>query len=380
MKLRALPFLRDQAAVREFERQDAAHRELVFYSEGAHDWPHIGPVVTQLLTTRSRPFSYLASDPADPGLAIDDDRLKRFLIGAGTARTVLFARIDAGVFSMTLPDLGNLWLKRSVHPVHYAYLFHSFNSTHTSYRTGAFDQFDSVLCVGPHHVDEIRRTEEVYDLPRKELVEHGSSKLDTLLAEIGGVGRPAARATRVLVAPTWGEHSILESGLGPALLEVLSAAGLEAVVRPHPMTSRRLPDLLAKIATAAPAVQVERDMSATESWLRSDVMISDWSGAATEYAFATGKPVVYIETPPKIMNAEWERIGLPSFEARIRGELGAVVRPTELERLPEAIRDLVVDRAATRDRILAARERSTFNLGTSSTAAAQFLDAASVGA
>jgi YidC/Oxa1 family membrane protein insertase len=379
VKLPTLPFLRDQAAVREFERQDPTHRQLVFYSEGAHDWPHIGPVVTELLTTRSRPFSYLASDPADPGLAIDDDRLKRFPIGAGTAGTVLFARIKAGVFAMTLPDLGNLWLKRSVHPVHYAYLFHSFNSTHTSYRTGAFDQFDSVLCVGPHHVDEIRRTEEVYGLPRKELVEHGSSKLDMLLGEIGAVEAPSARAARVLIAPTWGEHSILESGLGPPLLEVLSAAGLDAVVRPHPMTSRRLPGLLAKIATG-PAVHVEQDMSATESWLRSDLMISDWSGAATEYAFATGKPVVYIETPPKIMNAEWERIGLPSFEDRIRGELGAVVSPTELERLPEVIGDLLAGGAATRDRISAARERSTFNLGASSTAAARFLDAASAGA
>ena len=86
---------------------------------------------------------------------------------------------------MTLPDLGNLWLKRSVHPVEYVYVFHSMNSTHTSYRRGAFDNFDTILCVGPHHVDEIRKAEEVYGLPAKRLVEHGSTKLDRLLAEFG---------------------------------------------------------------------------------------------------------------------------------------------------------------------------------------------------
>ena len=144
------------------------------------------------LRDHDRPISYLTSDPADPGLAIADPRFRAFNIGSGTARTILFARMDCRHFVMTLPDLGNLWLKRSVHPVHYIYLFHSMNSTHTSYRTGAFDQFDTILCVGPHHVNEIRATEAAYGLPAKELVEHGSAKLDALLAEIGDRGATAA--------------------------------------------------------------------------------------------------------------------------------------------------------------------------------------------
>ena len=36
-------------------------------------------------------------------------------------------------------------------------------------------------------------------------------------------------------------------------------------------------------------------MNAVDSWLRSDVMVSDWSGAALEYAFALQRPVVYVE-------------------------------------------------------------------------------------
>ena len=193
MKLPGASFLRERSAVRAFEEQDASFRELVFYSEGGSDWPHLGPVIIELLARHDRPISYLTSDPADPGLAIADPRFRAFHIGSGTARTILFARMDCRHFVMTLPDLGNLWLKRSVHPVHYIYLFHSMNSTHTSYRTGAFDQFDTILCVGPHHVNEIRATEAAYELPAKELVEHGSAKLDALLAEIGERGATPRR-------------------------------------------------------------------------------------------------------------------------------------------------------------------------------------------
>ena len=184
MNLPGARFRAEQRVMKEFEAQDASFRNLVFYSEGPGDWPHMGPVILALLNDGDVSISYLSSDKADPGLAIDHPRLRTFSIGAGTARTMLFARLDCRHMVMTMPDLGNLWLKRSVHPVHYVYMFHSMNSTHTSYRKGAFDNYDTILCVGPHHVAEIRKAEEVYGLPPKELIEHGSVKLDTVMAAL----------------------------------------------------------------------------------------------------------------------------------------------------------------------------------------------------
>lgn len=378
MKLPGATLLRDRGAVRDFERLEPARRELVFYSEGLGDWPHMGPVIHELLRTTDRPLAYLTSDPNDPGLALDDPRVRAFDIGSGTARTILFARMDCHHFVMTLPDLGNLWLKRSVHPVHYVYLFHSFNSTHTSYRKGAFDQFDTVLCVGPHHVEEIRRTEAAYSLRGKELVEHGSAKLDTLLTEVEAIPRQrdASGARRVLVAPTWGESSLIEGDLGVGVIDQLLTGGFQVVLRLHPMTVRRLPELVRDLQRrygGEPRFMVERDMSATRSWLESDLMVSDWSGAATEYAFATGKPVAYIATPPKIMNPEWERIGLPAFEDRIRHSLGRVVEPAEVSMLSAVISELLAGADGARDRALELRERSVFNVGGSSPVAARFL-------
>jgi hypothetical protein len=279
---------------------------------------------------------------------------------------------------MTLPDLGNLWLKRSVRPVHYIYLFHSINSTHTAYRKGAFDGFDTILCVGPHHIDEIRKTEALYDLAAKELVEHGSAKLDTVLAQFADA--PASTmsdaAREVLVAPTWGDSSLIERPVGRELIAALLRAGHRTVLRLHPMTVRRLPKLIAELRHTyrdEPHFRLEDDMNVTESWLRSDLMISDWSGAAIEYAFAVLKPVIYVDTPAKILNDEWNRVGSPSFEAGIRHEVGRVVEESAIGAIPDLVEEVARSSESMREWIRASRDRSIFNIGNSSSSAAAYL-------
>ncbi len=380
MRFPGLSILSDRKAVKAFESQEASFRDLVFYSEGRGDWPHLGPIIEALLADHDRNISYLTSDEGDPGLRIDHPRLRSFDIGSGTARTVLFARIDCRSFVMTLPDLGNLWLKRSVHPVHYIYAFHSLNSTHTSYRKGAFDNFETILCAGPHHVAEIRKSEEVYGLPPKRLIEHGSAKLDTVMAEVAGL-RPTPRESgpiEVLIAPTWGESSLIEQPLGRELIAILLRAGMRTVLRLHPMTSRRLPELVAELKRSfadAPLFALEEDMAASQSWLRSDLMISDWSGAAIEYAMALLKPVVYVDTPPKIMNASWTDLATDSFESRIRSTLGRVVAASQLSDVPQVVHEMIRDAESVRETVLAARSESIFNIGQSSAVAAQQLAA-----
>ena len=134
-----LGFLRERRALKGFEALPPSRRRLVFYSEGPGDWPHIGPIVETLLSEHDVDVAYLSSLAADPGRALEHPRLHRFMVGDGTVRTILFARIDCEHFVMTLPDLDQLWLKRSAHPVHYVYLFQTMNSTHPPYSNRAFD-------------------------------------------------------------------------------------------------------------------------------------------------------------------------------------------------------------------------------------------------
>ena len=60
------------------------------------------------------------------------------------------------------------------------YLFHALVSTHMMYRYGAFDHYDSILCVGPHQVAEIRKHEEINKLSPKRLIEAGYYRLERI--------------------------------------------------------------------------------------------------------------------------------------------------------------------------------------------------------
>jgi len=91
--------------------------------------------------------------------------------------------VNCKVLIMTLTDLSNYHIKKSVYPVHYIYLFHSLISIHMMYRFGAFDNYDTIFCVGPHQVNEIRATEKLYELKPKKIVNYGFGRLDTLLQE-----------------------------------------------------------------------------------------------------------------------------------------------------------------------------------------------------
>ena len=365
---------RASASLRRFNRTPRDERQIVFYAESRADWAHLGPIVDEL-TTAGRTISYVTSDEDDPVLARQDDRLRAFFVGSGTVRTTFFKLVDADVVVMTLPDLETFHLKRSVHPVHYVYVFHAMVSTHLVYRKGAFDAYDTILCVGPHHVAEIRRTEEVYALAPKELVEHGYGRLDTILQTAAERTPPpvaAGTGRKLLLAPSWGECSFIESPAGAELIGLLLEAGHSVVLRLHPMTVRRFPKLAAEMAKrfGDRGLRVETDMREQASLHESELMIGDWSGAALEYAFGLERPVLFIDMPQKINNPEHDRIGLVTLEESIRAEIGAIVDPQDLRAGLPLVDDLCADPDAYRERLREAREHAVYNVGRSASVGA----------
>ena len=74
---------------------------------------------------------------------------------------------------MTMPDLNQFHVRRSTNSVNHIYMFHAINSIHLQYNQGAFDFYDTIFCVGPHHIEEMRITEKLYDLPPKQLIHVG---------------------------------------------------------------------------------------------------------------------------------------------------------------------------------------------------------------
>ena len=307
-------------------------RALIFYSEGKNYWPHLERLVREMLATSEIPVCYISSGKDDPGLFIEHPNYQTFKIDEGYVRNWLFENIDTDVMVMTMPDLHQYQVKRSKHQNHYIYVQHSLASLHMIYRKGAFDHYDTIFCAGPHHLREIRAMEEKYNLPFKNLVKHGYGRLDSLIEE--SKKRYKKRKVEgdplhILIAPSWGAKGIIESGIGEKIIGRLIAEGCKVTLRPHPQTmissKYRVVDILKKYGEEK-MFSYEANVAGQESLHESDVMISDWSGAALEYALGLNKPVFFIDVPKKVNNEYYEELNIEPFEVFIRDDFGTVIR------------------------------------------------------
>lgn len=350
-------------------------RRVIFYSEGPTYWAHLGLLLQRFLDASDVPVCLFSSNPDDPGLSNTHPKLKTFLVDEGWVRDWLFANTDADLIVMTTPDLQQYQLKRSKHNVHYVYVQHSLVSLHMAYRPGAFDHFDTIFCAGPHHVSEIRALEKQRGSRAKKVVKHGYERLDQILAEQADErSSPGADETpHILIAPSWGPSGIIEK-LGEAPVMALLQAGFRVTLRPHPQTIKQSGETVESIVNRHlenPFFHFDDDVSSTTSLRTSDVMISDWSGAALDYAFGFGKPVVFIDTPRKVNNLEYEELDIEPFESSIRAVVGEIVPQDGLDTLAGVVHRLL-DSSSCRD-MQEVAVNHVFNVGRSSDAGAKAL-------
>jgi YidC/Oxa1 family membrane protein insertase len=369
-------FCRAWRDMRRFQKLKSRNELIVFYSEGADYWKFFESIIEELTNTLEQPIIWLTSDPNDPLLKDNRSGIRAFFIGEGIFRTVVLNTLNVNLVIMTMPDLGNSYIKRSGSCVHYMYLFHSIVSTHMIYRKGAFDHFDSILCVGKHHVEEIREWEVLNQLPSKQLFNHGYGVLDKLLEEKKQRPLPLKdEAVHVLIAPSWGPNGLLETR-GEETIEVLLDAGLQVTVRPHQMTSKRSPNLKKKLIIRFgnhPSFNFEGDTRTNESLHAANILVSDWSGVALEFAFGLEKPVVFIDQPLKLNNAEYSRLKSVPLEILLREKIGRILPAEDIKKLPSVVAELAASPEDFEMRVKELRENFVFNIGNSGARGAEVI-------
>jgi YidC/Oxa1 family membrane protein insertase len=241
---------------------------------------------------------------------------------------------------MTMTDMDTYAYKRSKEVNCYVYVFHAMVSTHLQYTGKAFFHYDAVFCPGPAHVYEIKATEKKYGLRQKDTVNYGYPLLDVLKKQ-QQLQKGSSRPT-ILIAPSWYRECILETCI-EELVQQLSALPYNIVIRPHPeYVKRRKKKMVALQQRAEKLSTVSIDYSplVTPALLEADILITDRSGVAFEYALGMQKPVLFIETPLKIMNPAWEELGLPPVENQYRERMGVTVLPGELSSIKDKIATL----------------------------------------
>jgi CDP-glycerol glycerophosphotransferase (TagB/SpsB family) len=352
---------------RQFRKLPWDWRNIVIYSETGQDWHHFSGLIRELNENLDRKTCYVSSDARDPGLERVHDNFCSIYIPEGLFQTIFFQVNQSDLFVLTMMDLDNLQLKRSLQPVHYLYLFHSMGSTHMVDHANSFDHYESLFCAGPHQVAEIRRREELQGMPAKHIFDYGHPRLEQVIDQ-GRAHReqtPTADRATVLIAPTWGDDSIFNR-CGQELIEVLLQAGFHVIMRPHYQSKRLTPGVIAglrdRFLGQANFEYIDR-MGETDSILRSDILICDWSAMAMEYAMGLEKPVLFIDVPRRIRNPDWQELGIEPFESSIREQVGEVLDPSALDQAPLVIERLLASPDRFRDQVRDLREESVFRLG-----------------
>jgi len=355
------------------------NKHLVFYSESNGFYKYFEKILDYLLAHTNLTIHYITSDPEDQIFALSqkEERIRPYYIGEKKLIT-LFMRMEADTVVMTMSDLGNYHYKRSYYDkdIDYVYVFHYPLSTHMVLHTGALRNYDTILCVGEFQFEEIRQTEKLYGIPAQRLIACGYGQLEKLYDQYQTMPKEPRDTPKVLIAPSWQPDNILDSCIDPLLTELLGK-GFRVVVRPHPEYMKRYQPRMTEIVHRwenyeGGDLSFELDFTSNQSIFDSDTVITDWSGTAYEFAFVTERPCVFVDTPPKINNPEYDRITVEPLEFSLRGRVGIRENPDDLTGLAERIRTLLGDESR-RDSIRKIREETIANFGRSGEVAGQYL-------
>ena len=347
------------------------NKHLVFYSEGSGFYKYFERIMNWILENSKLTIHYVTSDPNDQifEIAKKQERIIPYYIGQKKLIT-LFMKLEADVMVMTMSDLGNYQYKRSYYSknIKYVYVFHYPLSTHMVLHTGALRHYDSILCVGDFQFEEICQTEKLFGDPEQELVACGYGQLEKLYDAYQATPRTKRERPKVLIAPSWQADNILDSCIDDLLSELLGK-GFDVTVRPHPEYVKRYGDRMNAIVKRYEDYKggdlfFELDFTGNTSIFDSDTVISDWSGTAYEFVMVTERPCVFVDTPPKINNPDYEKITVPPLEMTLRDQVGIRVKPEETNGLAEKIRTLLEDESYG-DRIRGIREKTIANFGKS---------------
>ena len=324
-------------------------KHIVFYSERSGFYKYYKGVIEELLKRSNLNIHYITNDPKDVifDIAKENSRIKPYYIGLKKL-SLLMMLLETDVFVMTTPALDKYYLKRSFvkKDVEYIYLPHDMMSVHMGFTEGAFDAFDTVFCAGRHIAEELREIEKVYGTPKKKLFEFGYPLADTLVEQgkKANENRKQGVKKQILIAPSWQEDNLLDSVIHE-LISALYSDEYKIIVRPHPEYLKRFGAKMNEIVKKYEGYDKENlvfelDFSSNESIYSSDVIVTDWSGIAPEFAFATKRPAVFINTKIKAPNPNWQKINKIPVEISLRDTVGVSIDKDKVSTIKEKIEEL----------------------------------------
>ena len=351
------------------------NKQIVFYSEKNGFYKYFKDVIEIILRKTDIIIHYISSDPNDEVFSMEGENFRTYYIE--DKLMVLMMRMDADIVVMTTPDLQKYYIKRSMirDDIEYVYMDHGMNSINLVLRKGALDAFDTVFCSNDCVYNEIRAQESVYNIKEKTLVKYGYALIDNMVAAYNAKPPVKNNPPQVLIAPSWQEDNIMDSCI-EQILERLLPERYQVIVRPHPQYVRHNPEKLKMLQdkyTDFDNFTLQTDFSSNETVFQSDILVTDWSGTAYEYSFTTLKPCLFINTPMKVMNPDYQDISIVPFDLEIRNKIGIALEMDEIGIIADASEKLLHDELFSNESICALRDKYLYNVGKSASVGAEYL-------
>ena len=356
------------------------NKHLVIWSERSGFYKYYESLIEGLLKRSNITIHYVTNDPDDAIFkkAEEEPRIRPYYIGPKKLITLMM-RMDADVVVMTTPDLQTYYIKRSLvrKDVEYIYVPHDMMSVHMGFRKGSLDNFDTIFCTGPHVEREVRATEKTYGLPAKNLVKFGYPLAEKLEASYEATKEESRSVKEILIAPSWQEDNLLDSCIDELIPNLISDE-YHITVRPHPEYSKRFSEKLTLLTEKYKDIPEDKltfelDFTTNKSIYSSDLLITDWSGIAYEFAFATKKPVLFVNTKMKVENPNWEEIGETPSEIYLRPKIGVALEKSELGGVAASVKDLLSRSSEYHDRIDAIKREHLYSYGTNGSEGVRYI-------
>lgn len=314
-------------------------QRVVFYAESRHYYQYFEKLIEDLIDNEIE-ICYITSDAKDPLLAKAPKNMKvirvKWLLG------FLFSKLKADVMIMTMPDLGNYLFKRSAEVGTYIYMFHATVSTHQQYRKAAFFNYNAIFCTGEYQQKEIKKAEELYGLRTKDLIPYGYPLLDKVKNSTDGTASREGEKPTILIAPSWFDGCIFDTCI-EELLKELSKLPYKVLLRSHPEFEKRKKKVYKSIQQMIkqfPGMEIDGLPNVFDRLQSTDILITDRSGIAFEFAFGIQKPVLFIDTALKTNNPDYKELEIEPIENSIRNEIGVAVSSDNLEQIKDKLTEL----------------------------------------
>ena len=314
--------------------------KIIFYSESL-SYQKYANLLIQALSKRYPDQVYYVS--ADINDKIDSPNVKNLFVGSGFLMQYFFSSIITENLFLTLTDLNNHSIKKTKNVKNYIYYFHSPVSTTKVYTKGAFDHYDTVLCIGPYQIEEIQYRENLNALNKKKLIKAGYFYFDYLRNNIS----LTKKFDEILIAPSWNynePHFINQSFEG--IISFLLKKDFKVRFRPHPEHFKRSKIILNRIKKNLNNHNFIFDAESENktSMENAKCLITDNSGIAIEYTLIFKRPVLYLTGNEKLHNKEIDDYkDLVNLEDNIKKLFGYKFNVNDIENLDQLINNSIIN-------------------------------------